>query len=95
MAIDEATSGKQNIWSKAPIVGVLVGVGGLGWWSTLYREDIVRALFAYHFAYIAVLSVALGALGFVLLRTVAWDLIPAIKTVLKGYTYVSPAVHWS
>ena len=45
----------------------------------------------------AVMNEALDewALGFVLLRTVAWDLIPAIKTVLKGYTYVSPAVHWS
>lgn len=36
-----------------------------------------------------------GALGFVLLRTVAWDLIPAIKAALQDRTYVSPAVRWS
>ena len=45
----------------------------------------------------AVMNEALdaGALGFVLLRTVAWDLIPAIKAALQNRSYVSPAVHWS
>lgn len=35
-----------------------------------------------------------GALGFVLMRSVAWDLIPAIQAVLRGQTYVSPGVRW-
>ncbi len=34
-----------------------------------------------------------GSLGFVLLQSAAWDLIPAIGTVLDGQTYVSPGVH--
>ncbi len=33
-----------------------------------------------------------GALGFVLLQSAAWDLIPAIGAVLQGQTYVSPQV---
>jgi len=34
-----------------------------------------------------------GALGFVLLQSAAWDLIPAIGAVLQGQTYVSPGVN--
>ncbi len=34
-----------------------------------------------------------GSLGFVLLQSAAWDLIPAIGAVLEGQTYVSPSVH--
>jgi DNA-binding NarL/FixJ family response regulator len=34
-----------------------------------------------------------GSLGFVLLQSAAWDLIPAIVAVLEGQTYVSPSVH--
>ena len=34
-----------------------------------------------------------GSLGFVLLQSVAWDLIPAIGAVLEGQIYVSPSVH--
>jgi len=34
-----------------------------------------------------------GSLGFVLLQSAAWDLIPAIGAVLEGQTYVSPGVH--
>ena len=34
-----------------------------------------------------------GSLGFVLLQSAAWDLIPAIGAVLEGKTYVSPGVH--
>ncbi len=34
-----------------------------------------------------------GSLGFVLLQSAAWDLIPAIGAVLQGQTYVSRGVH--
>ena len=34
-----------------------------------------------------------GSLGFVLLQSAAWDLIPAIGAVLEGQTYVSPGIH--
>ena len=33
-----------------------------------------------------------GSLGFVLLQSAAWDLIPAIGAVLEGQTYVSPGI---
>ncbi len=34
-----------------------------------------------------------GSLGFVLLQSAAWDLIPAIGAVLECRTYVSPGIH--
>ena len=37
-------------------------------------------------------TLATGVSGFVLLRSAAWDLIPAIRNVLQGLTYVSPSV---
>ena len=37
---------------------------------------------------------ATGVSGFVLTRSAAWDLIPAIRKVLQGQTYVSPALRW-
>ncbi len=37
---------------------------------------------------------ATGVSGFVLTRSAAWDLIPAIRKVLQGQIYVSPALRW-
>jgi DNA-binding NarL/FixJ family response regulator len=37
-------------------------------------------------------TLATGVSGYVLLRSAAWDLIPAIQKVLQGKTYVSPAI---
>jgi len=37
---------------------------------------------------------ATGVSGYVLTRSAAWDLIPAIRKVLQGQTYVSPALRW-
>ena len=37
-------------------------------------------------------ALAAGALGFVLKRSVATDLIPAVREALEGRTYISPAV---
>ncbi len=37
-------------------------------------------------------TLATGVSGYVLLRSAAWDLMPAIQKVLQGETYVSPAV---
>jgi len=34
-----------------------------------------------------------GSLGFVLLQSAAWDLIPAIGAVFECRTYVSPGIH--
>ena len=36
-------------------------------------------------------TLAKGVSGFVLLRSAAWDLIPAIRDVIQGKNYVSPA----
>ncbi len=37
-------------------------------------------------------TLATGVSGYVLFRSAAWDLMPAIQKVLQGETYVSPAV---
>ncbi len=37
-------------------------------------------------------ALAAGACGFVLKRSVATDLIPAVREALEGRTYISPAV---
>jgi DNA-binding NarL/FixJ family response regulator len=37
---------------------------------------------------------AAGAIGFVLKRTAAVDLSPAVDAVLRGESYVSPTLHW-
>ena len=37
---------------------------------------------------------ATGVSGFVLKRSAAWDLFPAICKVLQGQTYVSPVLRW-
>ncbi|MFQ5539202.1 MAG: response regulator transcription factor [Candidatus Binatia bacterium] len=37
-------------------------------------------------------TLATGVSGYVLLRSAAWDLMPAIQKVLQGKTYVSPTV---
>ena len=39
-------------------------------------------------------ALAAGALGFVLKRSVVTDLIPAVQVVLRGRTYVSPAINY-
>jgi DNA-binding NarL/FixJ family response regulator len=39
-------------------------------------------------------TLATGVSGFVLTRSAAWDLIPAIRKVLQGQIYVSPALQW-
>jgi DNA-binding NarL/FixJ family response regulator len=41
---------------------------------------------------VASLILEIGASGFVLKRTAATDLVPAVEAVLQGGTYVSPAV---
>ncbi len=37
---------------------------------------------------------ATGVSGCVLTRSAAWELIPSIRKVLQGQTYVSPALRW-
>ena len=37
---------------------------------------------------------ATGVSGFVLKRSAAWDLFPAIRKVLHGQIYISPALRW-
>src|SRR5262245_33005225 len=68
--------------------------------------NVVRSLFSrYPGLRVIVLSVhdeptalsqalGAGALGFVLKRTAVVDLIAAVDTVLRGETYVSPALGW-
>jgi DNA-binding NarL/FixJ family response regulator len=68
--------------------------------------NVVRSLFSrYPGLKVIVLSVhdeqpavsqalGAGATGFVLKRTAAMDLLPAVDAVLRGETYVSPVLGW-
>jgi hypothetical protein len=61
-----------GLWAKLPMVAG--GVGALGTLATvgmMFGEHKERAFFSYLFAYMAVLSVALGSLIFVLIQHVA------------------------
>lgn len=58
-----------SLWAKLPMIGGAMAVVGLG--ATLgsaFGEHKARAMFSYLFAYEALLYIALGALGFVLIQ---------------------------
>ncbi len=59
---------KSSAWARAPVVCILAALGGLGAWSTQFLHEPTRALHAYLFGFVTVLSVALGCLSFVLLQ---------------------------
>ncbi|MEM7495530.1 MAG: hypothetical protein AAF471_05235 [Myxococcota bacterium] len=60
--------GKSSAWRRAPVVCGLVTLGALGTWSAQLAHEPGRALHAYLFGFVTVLSVALGCLAFVLLQ---------------------------
>jgi len=56
-------------------------------------EQAIIVLSAYDEPSVMRQALDAGSLGFVLLQSAAWDLIPAIGAVLEGQTYVSPGIH--
>lgn len=59
---------KGSLLGKAQILFFLLGVGFLIAWATLFSAEPQRALFGYLFSFSAVLSLALGSLGFVIIQ---------------------------
>ena len=61
-----------SLWAKMPLIGGVVGVAGTGFTvlAMMFGEHKERAFFAYLFAFVVVLSIALGALAFVLIQHV-------------------------
>ena len=58
-----------SLWAKLPVIGAVMAVVGLGaTFSMLAGELKSRALFSYLWAFEVLLSIALGALGFVLIQ---------------------------
>ena len=58
-----------SLWAKMPLIAGVVGVAGTGFTvAMMFGEHKERAFFAYLFAFALVLSIALGALAFVLIQ---------------------------
>ncbi len=59
--------------------------------KTRYPESKLIILSVHDEATVVKETLAAGALGFVLKRSAATDLVPAVEEVRQGHTYVSPA----
>ena len=58
-----------SLWAKLPLIGGVVGVAGAGFTiSQMVGEHGARASFSYLFAFMTMLSIAIGALAFVLIQ---------------------------
>lgn len=58
-----------SMWARLPVIGAVLAVVGLGaTFAMLGTDNKARALFSYLWAFEYVLSIALGALGFVLIQ---------------------------
>lgn len=61
---------KSSLLSKLPLFFVAVGIAALVYWSTIFQLDHGRAMYSYLYAFVAVLTLALGSLVFVLIQHV-------------------------
>lgn len=60
-----------GLWAKLPLIAGAIGVLGTGFTiAMMFGEHKDRAFFSYLFAFVTVLSIALGALAFVLIQHV-------------------------
>lgn len=59
---------KTSLLYKLPLVFFAAGIGALVYWWTFHLADPGRAMFGYLFGFTVVLSLGLGALGFVLIQ---------------------------
>lgn len=61
---------KGSLLRRLPLVFIGLGIASLIYWAVQYQMDHARAMYGYLFAFIAVLSLALGCLVFVLIQHV-------------------------
>lgn len=61
---------RSSLLYKLPLVFLAIGIAALVYWSTFFGADRSRAMFSYLFAFMATLSLGLGALAFVLIQHV-------------------------
>jgi hypothetical protein len=60
-----------SLWAKLPMIGGAIGLAGTGFTiAMMFGEHKERAFFSYLFAFVTVLSIALGALAFVMIQHV-------------------------
>ena len=60
-----------SLWAKLPMIGGALGLAGTGFTiAMMFGEHKERAFFSYLFAFVTVLSIALGALAFVMIQHV-------------------------
>jgi hypothetical protein len=59
---------KRSLLHKLPMLTFFVGAISLTFWATGLKSDVSRSMYAYLFAYVTVLSIALGSLIFVLIQ---------------------------
>lgn len=65
---DDLKISQTSFWQKVPIISLILGVMALAYWATGFQADKERQLYGYLFAFISVLSIALGCLFFVILQ---------------------------
>jgi len=58
----------QSFWQRLPLFAFLIGVVCCMYWVLEFRTNVERSMYGYLFAYVSVLSIALGAMIFVLIQ---------------------------
>lgn len=59
---------KGSLFGKLWLLFIAVGIAALIYWSTIFQLDRSRAMYSYLFAFIAVLTLGLGSLIFVMIQ---------------------------
>src|SRR5688572_26866068 len=65
---NETSIPNGSFWQKVPILGLIAGLTCITFWATAYQADAERAMYGYLFAFVSVLSIALGCLFFVIIQ---------------------------
>lgn len=69
---------RSNIWHKIPVAAFLIGIICFLYWIVYFRQDPDRAMYGYLWAFTSVLSIALGAMFFVLIQHITragWSIV--------------------
>ncbi len=65
---DDMKVPSKSFWHKMPIIAFMLGIMCILYWVTGFKADPHRAMYGYLFAFICVLSIALGAMFFVIIQ---------------------------
>ncbi len=95
----DVTVPSTSLWAKSPMLGGVLAVVGLGatLGAAMSQDGRARAMFSYLFAFEAVLAIALGALGWVLVdHTVRSSWTAVIKRIAETVAVTLPlfAILW-